>query len=90
MALIQQALFVVVIAVAAYFFLKRVFAIRGNILLGRDENRIDQPGQRWRNMLLIAFGQKKMFKKPIPAFLHGLIYVGFLVINIYPVNKIGR
>ncbi|MBU2888022.1 (Fe-S)-binding protein [Gilvimarinus agarilyticus] len=33
-------------------------------------------------MLLIAFGQKKMFKKPIPAFLHLLIYVGFLVINL--------
>lgn len=32
-------------------------------------------------MLLVAFGQKKMFKKPIPAFLHALIYIGFLVIN---------
>jgi len=33
-------------------------------------------------MLMVAFGQAKMFKKPIPAFLHLLIYVGFLVINI--------
>jgi hypothetical protein len=30
----------------------------------------------------VAFGQKKMFKKPIPALLHLMIYVGFLVINI--------
>ena len=33
-------------------------------------------------MLLIAFGQKKMFKRLIPAVLHLFIYVGFLVINL--------
>jgi heterodisulfide reductase subunit C len=33
-------------------------------------------------MMLVAFGQKKMFKKIIPAFLHFLIYAGFLIINL--------
>ena len=33
-------------------------------------------------MLLIAFGQKKMFKRVIPAFFHFLIYTGFLIINL--------
>jgi len=33
-------------------------------------------------MLLIAFGQKKMFKRVVPAFFHLLIYVGFLIINL--------
>ncbi len=33
-------------------------------------------------MLLIAFGQKKMFKRMVPAFFHLLIYVGFLIINL--------
>ncbi len=33
-------------------------------------------------MLLVAFGQKKMFKRPVPAVLHLFIYVGFLVINL--------
>lgn len=33
-------------------------------------------------MLLVAFGQKKMFKQFIPAFLHLLIYTGFIIINI--------
>ena len=33
-------------------------------------------------MLLVAFGQRKMFKKIIPAILHLFIYVGFLVINL--------
>jgi heterodisulfide reductase subunit C len=33
-------------------------------------------------MLLVALGQQKMFKRLVPAFLHLLIYVGFLVINL--------
>lgn len=82
MTLFQQLLFILVATVAAYIFFRRIFRIRKNILLGRDEDRSNQPAKRWRSMLLVAFGQKKMFKKPIPAFLHLLIYIGFLVINI--------
>ena len=82
MVMIQQIVFVVVAGLAAYLFFRRIGSIRRNILMGRDEVRSDQPAKRWKAMLLIAFGQKKMFKKPIPAFLHLLIYVGFLVINI--------
>ena len=82
MIVFQQILFLLVVAVAGYLFIKRVLQIRKNILLGQNEDRSDQPSKRWRSMLLIAFGQKKMFKKPIPALLHLLIYVGFLVINL--------
>lgn len=82
MSLFQQILFLVVSAIAGYLFIGRIIQIRKNILLGRDEDRRDQPSKRWRLMLLVAFGQKKMFKKPIPAFLHLLIYIGFIVINI--------
>jgi len=82
MDLIQQIAFVLVVLVSAYFFISRVRRIRNNILMGRGEDRTDQPRKRWRSMLLVAFGQKKMFKKPIPAILHLMIYVGFLVINI--------
>jgi hypothetical protein len=67
MELFQQILFVVVAGAAAVLFLKRIFRIRANILLGRDEDRSDQPGKRWRNVLLIAFGQKKCSRS---QFLH--------------------
>ena len=56
--------------------------MRRNILLGRDEDLSDNKGQRWKNMLLLAIGQKKMFKRPIPALLHIAVYVGFIIINI--------
>ena len=82
MIVFQQILFLVVVAIAAYLFIKRVLQIRKNILLGQKEDRSDLPAKRWRSILLVAFGQKKMFKKPIPALLHLLIYVGFLVINL--------
>ena len=51
-------------------------------MLGKPAGRVDKPKERIKTMLLVAFGQKKMFKRVIPAFLHLLIYVGFVVINL--------
>jgi ferredoxin len=80
--MIQQVVFLVVLAIATYFILKRAGRIRRNISLGKDTFFNDRQSERWRNVLLIAFGQKKMFKRPFPAILHLFVYVGFLVINI--------
>src|ERR1043165_7007548 len=85
MQIVQQILFILVAAAAIYFFAKNVGKIRRNILLGRDEakgDRKDRPGERWKNVLLLAFGQKKMFKRPLPAILHFFVYAGFVLINI--------
>jgi ferredoxin len=82
MHLIQQILFIICAGIAIYLFAKKVGSIRRNIKLGRDENLNDNPGARWKNMLLLALGQKKMFKKPVPAFLHLMVYAGFVIINI--------
>ncbi len=82
MAILQQILFIICTAVAIFLFGKKAASIRRNILLGRDEDRNDNPGQRLKNVLLIALGQKKMFKKPIPALLHLAVYLGFVIINI--------
>lgn len=53
-----------------------------NIRLGRSLDRTDNPALRWKTMLLVAFGQKKMFKRPFPALLHLFVYLGFIIINI--------
>lgn len=82
MILFQRILFVMAIAIFAYLLARRIRWIRHNILLGRSLDRTDQPGRRWKIMLLVAFGQKKMFKKIIPALLHLFLYVGFIVINL--------
>ena len=80
--MIQQIAFVLVFAVAIYFIVRRAARIKKNILLGKDVTINDRKDERLRNVLLVALGQKKMFKRPIPAILHLFIYVGFLVINI--------
>lgn len=80
--MIQQIVFIIILGAAAYFIRKRVLRIRANINLGKANKIPDRTGDRLRNMILVAFGQKKMFKRFIPAFLHLFIYVGFLVINL--------
>jgi heterodisulfide reductase subunit C len=80
--MIQQILFFIVLAAASYFIAKRIGFIRSTIKLGKKVDNLDRKDERIKNVLLVAFGQKKMFKKFIPAFLHLFIYVGFLVINL--------
>lgn len=82
MSYIQQILFIVAAGFAIWLFAKKAGQIRRNILLGRDEPYNDRPGERWKNVLLLSFGQKKMFRKPLVAFLHFVIYAGFIIINI--------
>lgn len=80
--MIQQILFFIVLAGAGYLITKRISFIRTTIKLGKPVDNIDRKDERVKNVLLVAFGQRKMFKKFIPAFLHLFIYVGFLVINL--------
>ena len=85
MHIVQQILFIIIAGVAIYLFAKKALTIRRNILLGKDEaehDRKDRAGERWKNVVLLAFGQKKMFKRPLPAILHFFVYAGFVLINI--------
>lgn len=56
--------------------------IRQNILKGRDIDLTDNKKERWQNVFLMALGQKRMFKKPLVAFFHIILIIGFVVINI--------
>jgi heterodisulfide reductase subunit C len=81
MQLVQQILFILLAAVAIWLFVKKAKFIRRNINLGRDEKFSPHP-DRWKNVLLMAFGQKRMFDKPLVALLHFAVYAGFIIINI--------
>ena len=82
MHLAQQILFILLTAVAIWLFARKVSFIKRNINLGRDEHLKDNAGARWRNMILMALGQKRMFDKPLVALLHFAVYAGFIIINI--------
>ena len=82
MAILSQVVFLFVLGIAAFIIRKRVLRIRHNIGLGKENLIQDNTSERLKNVLFVAFGQKKMFKRLVPATLHFLIYAGFLIINL--------
>ena len=82
MAIFQQILFVALAGFAIWLFSKNIGIIRRNILLGKDEDLSGNASLRWKNLLLLAFGQKKMFRNPLVALMHFIIYAGFIIVNI--------
>jgi len=80
--MLKIILFFLLVIVGFGFFGYNIWKVRSNILLGRDVNRSDNFWTRLKLMTLVAFGQKKMFSKPIPAFLHLALYVAFVITQI--------
>ena len=75
---IQQILFIVITLGAFFYAYVQFSKLRQNIFLGQSEEIKGDTGHRMKNVLLVAFGQKKMFKKFLPAIFHLFIYVAFL------------
>ncbi|CAN5523442.1 (Fe-S)-binding protein [soil metagenome] len=82
MQLLPQILFFLLVSIAIFLFARKAKAIRRNILIGKDEPIEPDAGKRLKNLLLLAFGQKKMFKYPLVALMHFIIYAGFIIINV--------
>lgn len=82
MQLVQQILFIILVGFAIFLFYRKAKEISDNINLGHDEDLSDNKKERWRNVLLLALGQKKMFRYPLVGIIHFVIYAGFIIINI--------
>lgn len=82
MSFLTNIFFAVILFLGVGYFVINVKKLIRNINLGRDVNRTDQSGARWNNMLMVALGQSKMVKRPVAGFMHILIYVGFVIINL--------
>ena len=76
------AIFILITLFVAYKATMGFSRIVDNINLGMDEEISGNETQRWKNVFLIALGQKKMFKMTIPALLHLVIYVSFVITQI--------
>lgn len=79
---IPNILFVIALIFGVGFFSKNVKKLIRNIKLGREVDVSDNKSERLKNMLLIAFGQTKMVRRPIAGILHFVVYIGFIIINI--------
>jgi heterodisulfide reductase subunit C len=82
MHLIPQILFLALLTAATMLIYKRIASIVATIKLGKPSQPFDQPAKRFSTMLRIAFGQQKMFDRPVVGFLHLIVYLGFVLINI--------
>ena len=81
MEFISGIVFSILSVIAFYIFGKKLLTIKRNIHLGRPVELNDQPIARWKNVFLLALGQKKMFQNIPVALLHLILYVGFIIIN---------
>ncbi|MEO7767842.1 MAG: (Fe-S)-binding protein [Ferruginibacter sp.] len=82
MHFLPQVIFVAFSILALWMFSKNILQIRRNILLGKPDVLDDNRRQRLGNLLLLALGQKKMFKNKLVAVMHLVIYAGFIIINV--------
>ena len=80
--MLQSLLFILVAVSASWFASKGFSRVWQNIQLGKPEKIGGNTAERWRNVLLIALGQQKMFKNWIPAVLHFFIYVAFVITQV--------
>ena len=82
MSYLDNILFLIILSLGFGYFALNVKKIVRNIKLGQQVNRTDNSSERWKNMTMIALGQSKMVKRPIAGFLHIIVYVGFIIINL--------
>ena len=82
MSILSSVFFALILLAGFGYFTLNVKKLIRNIKLGKDVNRSDNPSERWKNMAMIALGQSKMVKRPVSGFLHIIVYVGFVIINI--------
>jgi heterodisulfide reductase subunit C len=78
----SSIIFIILLGTGTWLFTKNVRRIIRNIRLGKEIDRSDNPGKRWKTMARVALGQSKMVTRPVAGTMHIFIYVGFIIINI--------
>lgn len=80
--MISSILFSLILIFSILLFVRNCRKLYRNINLGKDINRYDNSNLRFKKMIRLAFGQSKMFDKPIVGILHFIVYIAFVLINI--------
>ena len=80
--ILPNIIFSILLITSVGFFIYNIKKLITVIKLGKPIDRTDNPKKRLSNMIRIALGQSKMVTKPISGFLHVIVYIGFIIINI--------
>ena len=79
---LEILVFISLTATVFYFAFKQFKQVYDNIMRGQPEHINSTFGFRLKSMLIVAVGQKKMFKLTFPALLHIVIYSSFIITQI--------
>ncbi|NND32960.1 MAG: Fe-S oxidoreductase, partial [Saprospiraceae bacterium] len=79
---VQQIIFIILLLVTGFFAFRLYGRVIANIRLGKAWTPDGKSDVRWKNLILVAFGQRKMFKRMLPAVFHLFIYVAFVITQI--------
>ncbi|HEY0238273.1 MAG TPA: (Fe-S)-binding protein [Friedmanniella sp.] len=63
--------------VGVVLFVRAVRTIVGVVSLGGPAHRDDQPGRRWRNLLVETLGHTRMLQRPVVGIAHWCVFVAF-------------
>jgi len=80
--MLQPIIFCAILLLTGWIAWKGYGRVWKNIHLGKAEKTGGQAAERWRNVLLVALGQQKMFKMTLPAVLHLFIYLAFVITQV--------
>ncbi len=73
-------IFIVIFLISLTWFGISVRRLIAYLKLGKKEKRTDQPFDRLKKTLLIAFGQSKLLREPLPGLIHFFIFWGFVIL----------
>jgi heterodisulfide reductase subunit C/nitrate reductase gamma subunit len=78
--MLKQVIFAITLIITIAIFAYTVYRIIQFFALTKRGFPIKDIGKRFNIMLSVAFGQTKIFRKPILGFFHALVFWGFCVI----------
>src|SRR3954454_18316090 len=86
----QNVVFLFVLVGALGFFSFNAQRLTQYLRTGLDENRVDHPWTRLRNVLVIGIGQEKILRAPFAGILHASVFWGFVVLTLGSLEILAR
>ncbi|HAN74250.1 MAG TPA: Fe-S oxidoreductase, partial [Planktothrix sp. UBA8402] len=86
--MIKQLVFAIALLITLGVFTYTILRIISFFKLTKKAFPVRDFGKRFGVMMEVAFGQTKIFRKPILGFLHALVFWGFCVILIGSIEMV--
>ncbi|MGB4654620.1 MAG: (Fe-S)-binding protein [Bacteroidales bacterium] len=78
--MVKQIVFIIALLITLGVFAYTISKIINNFKLTKANFPIKNIGKRFKNMLKVAFGQTKIFRRPVIGLMHAIVFWGFCVI----------